>query len=61
MPDGRRAILSVSDKTGIVDFAKGIVTLGYTLLATDGLHPSRAMYTRWVELILPHAIAALRR
>src|SRR5213594_798070 len=36
MPDGRRAILSVSDKTGIVDFAKGIVTLGYTLLATDG-------------------------
>src|SRR5206468_10851442 len=36
MPGGRRAILSVSDKTGIVDFAKGIVTLGYTLLATDG-------------------------
>ena len=33
----------------------------HTLLATDGLHPSRAMYTRWVELILPHAIAALRR
>jgi len=36
MPGGRRAILSVSDKTGIVDFAKGLVALGFSLLATDG-------------------------
>ena len=32
-----------------------------TLLAPDGLHPSGAMYAEWVELILPHAVAALRR
>ncbi|TLZ70474.1 MAG: bifunctional phosphoribosylaminoimidazolecarboxamide formyltransferase/IMP cyclohydrolase [Methanobacteriota archaeon] len=36
MPDGRRAILSVSDKRGISDFARGLVSVGYTLLATDG-------------------------
>src|SRR3972149_1549117 len=36
MPGERRAILSVSDKRGIVDFAKGLVALGYELLATDG-------------------------
>src|SRR3989442_1658076 len=36
MPDGRRAILSVSDKHGIVDLAKGLVALGYELIATDG-------------------------
>src|SRR5437867_6041140 len=36
MPDGRRAILSVSDKRGIVDFARGLVSLRYDLLATDG-------------------------
>src|SRR5256712_5153372 len=36
MPGGRRAILSVSDKGGIVDFANGLVSLGYELLATDG-------------------------
>src|SRR2546426_349624 len=36
MPDGRRAILSVSDKHGIVDLAKGLVALGYEFIATDG-------------------------
>lgn len=36
MPGGRRAILSVSDKHGVVDFGKGLVSLGYDLLATDG-------------------------
>jgi lysophospholipase L1-like esterase len=29
------------------------------LLAPDGLHPSAAMYARWVELALPEARAAL--
>ncbi|PFG75276.1 SGNH/GDSL hydrolase family protein [Tepidiforma thermophila] len=29
------------------------------LLAGDGLHPSAAMYARWVELLLPHARAIL--
>src|SRR2546426_1636769 len=36
MPGGRRAILSVSDKHGIVEFSKGLVSLGYETLATDG-------------------------
>jgi lysophospholipase L1-like esterase len=31
------------------------------LIAGDGLHPSAAMYTRWVESILPVAEARLRR
>jgi phosphoribosylaminoimidazolecarboxamide formyltransferase / IMP cyclohydrolase len=31
-----KAILSVHDKTGIIDFAKGLTTLGWTLLASGG-------------------------
>jgi lysophospholipase L1-like esterase len=31
-----------------------------TLAAPDGLHPSAAMYARWVTVILPQAEAALR-
>jgi len=30
------ALLSVSDKTGLVDFAKGLITLGWDLLSTGG-------------------------
>ncbi|MEQ6388131.1 bifunctional phosphoribosylaminoimidazolecarboxamide formyltransferase/IMP cyclohydrolase [Bacillaceae bacterium S4-13-58] len=33
---GQRALLSVSDKTGIVDFAKGLVDIGYELVSTGG-------------------------
>jgi phosphoribosylaminoimidazolecarboxamide formyltransferase/IMP cyclohydrolase len=32
----RRALLSVSDKTGIVDFARGLVALGIELVSTGG-------------------------
>ena len=32
----RRALLSVSDKTGIVDFAKALHALGIKLLSTGG-------------------------
>src|SRR5580704_13510216 len=32
----RRALLSVSDKTGIVDFARGLVELGVELVSTGG-------------------------
>ncbi len=32
----KRAILSVSDKTGIVDFAKGLERLGYEIVSTGG-------------------------
>jgi lysophospholipase L1-like esterase len=31
------------------------------LVASDGLHPSGAMYRQWAELVLPHALAALSR
>lgn len=31
------------------------------LAAHDGLHPSAAMYARWVELVLPVAAARLRK
>jgi lysophospholipase L1-like esterase len=30
-----------------------------TFIATDGLHPSGKMYTQWVELVLPTALAAM--
>jgi lysophospholipase L1-like esterase len=30
-----------------------------TLIAPDGLHPSGKMYTKWVELVLPTALAVL--
>ena len=32
----RRALLSVSDKTGIVEFARGLASLGVELLSTGG-------------------------
>ena len=32
----RRAILSVSDKSGVVDFAKGLSRLGVELFASGG-------------------------
>ena len=32
----RRALLSVSDKTGIVDFARGLIALGFELVSTGG-------------------------
>ena len=31
-----------------------------SLLATDGLHPSGKMYTQWVELVFPIALAATK-
>ena len=30
-----------------------------TLIAPDGLHPSGKLYTKWVALVLPTALAAL--
>ena len=34
----RRALLSVSDKTGLVDFARRLSALGFELLSTGGTH-----------------------
>lgn len=36
MSGKKRALLSVSDKTGVVEFAKGLVELGFELLSTGG-------------------------
>jgi len=30
------------------------------LVAVDGLHPTAAMYARWVDIMVPYALAALR-
>ena len=32
----KRALISVSDKTGVVEFAKGLVELGYEIISTGG-------------------------
>lgn len=34
----KRALISVSDKTGIVEFAKGLAELGYEIVSTGGTH-----------------------
>ena len=34
----KRALLSVSDKTGLVDFARALAGLGVELLSTGGTH-----------------------
>ncbi len=36
MPQIKRALLSVTDKTGIVDFARGLASLGVELVSTGG-------------------------
>ena len=36
MPTPRRALLSVSDKTGLVEFAAGLARLGFELVSTGG-------------------------
>ena len=33
-----RALLSVSDKTGLIDFAKGLTRHGVALISTGGQH-----------------------
>lgn len=32
----KQALISVSDKTGVVDFARELVSLGYHILSTGG-------------------------
>lgn len=44
----RYALLSVSDKTGIVDFAQGLTKAGYTLLSTGGT--AKALRTAGVKV-----------
>ena len=44
----RRALLSVTDKHGITDFAAGLVEAGFALLSTGGTH--RAIAESGVEV-----------
>src|SRR5712691_11624655 len=37
----RRALISVSDKTGLVDFARGLVSRGFELVSTGGIAARR--------------------
>ena len=32
----KRALVSVSDKTGIIEFAKGLIAAGYEVISTGG-------------------------
>lgn len=36
MSGGKRALISVYDKTGVIEFARGLVELGYELVSTGG-------------------------
>lgn len=45
----KRALISVSDKTGVVDFAKSLVELGYEIISTGGTF--KALEAAGVEVI----------
>src|SRR4029078_7017741 len=42
MLPARRALLSVSDKTGLLDFARGLVALGFEIVSTGGTQKTLA-------------------
>ena len=43
-----KAILSVHDKTGLIDFARGLIDLGWTLLASGGTAGALRENNLWV-------------
>ncbi|PLT27505.1 bifunctional phosphoribosylaminoimidazolecarboxamide formyltransferase/IMP cyclohydrolase [Peribacillus deserti] len=45
----KRALISVSDKTGIVDFAKGLLTAGFEIISTGGT--KKVLMEHGVEVI----------
>ena len=45
----KSALISVSDKTGIIDFAKGLATHGYRLISTGGTH--RALQEAGLDVV----------
>ena len=53
-----RALISVSDKTGVVDFAKGLRALGWEVIATGGT--MKLLADSGVEVINRSATAASR-
>ena len=38
MNSKRRALISVSDKTGVVEFARSLAELGFEIVSTGGTH-----------------------
>ncbi|MGH2717238.1 MAG: bifunctional phosphoribosylaminoimidazolecarboxamide formyltransferase/IMP cyclohydrolase, partial [Actinomycetota bacterium] len=70
MTEARSALLSVYDKTGIVDFAQGLVALGWRIYSSGGtaaaLQASGVAVTDVAELvgggaILGHRVVTLSR
>lgn len=49
MANTKRALLSVSDKAGLVEFAKGLAELGFTLISTGGT--AKALATAGLEIV----------
>ena len=45
-----RALISVSDKTGVVDFAKGLRALGWEVIATGGTMKLLADSGAWLSM-----------
>ena len=41
----KRAIISVSDKTGVVEFARQLTAMGVTIISTGGTAKSLAAYS----------------
>ena len=53
----RRALISVTDKAGVVDFARGLVDLGFEVLSTGGTF--RVLRTA-LAFLTPNAILSHR-
>ena len=45
----KRAMISVSDKTGVVEFAKGLTELGFEIISTGGT--ARALTDAGISVI----------
>ena len=45
----KRAIISVSDKTGVVEFAKGLKDLGFEIISTGGT--AKALTAAGIDVI----------
>ena len=47
-----RALISVSDKTGIVEFAKGLADMGVEIISTGGTH--KKLEEAGIKVIIPN-------
>ena len=46
----KRALISVTNKDGVVDFAKGLVELGFEIVSTGGT--MKVLQRKWGFLVL---------